>query len=121
MGWFGKIVGGGVGALIGGPAGAAVGFGLGALYDSAASQSAQGLEEGLLAGSTVTVTPDETGAQIVIETATALPEAALCAMTFLSDSQQALSSNRRSGDRFRNDEGQLLIAGAVRGHTISWS
>ena len=118
MGWFGKIVGGGVGALIGGPAGAAVGFGLGTLFDRATSEGAHGYDEGLLAGSQANTLADETGIQIVVQATTALPDSALCAIIFLSENEQPLSPSRRSGDRFRTNDGQLVIGGAVSGNTI---
>jgi DnaJ-domain-containing protein 1 len=118
MGWFGKIVGGGVGALIGGPAGAAVGFGLGTLFDRATSEGAHGFDEGLLAGSQANTSADETGIQIVVQATTALPVSALCAIIFLSENEQPLSPSRRSGDRFRTNDGQLIIGGAVSGNTI---
>ncbi len=105
MGWFGKIVGGGVGALIGGPAGAAVGFGLGTLFDRATSEGAHGFDEGLLAGSQANTLADETGIQIVVQATTALPDSALCAIIFLSENEQPLSPSRRSGDRFRTNDG----------------
>ena len=118
MGWFGKIVGGGVGALVGGPAGAAVGFGLGTLFDKATSEGAHGFDEGLLAGSQANTLADETGIQIVVQATTALPDSALCAILFLSENEQPLSPSRRSGDRFRTNDGQLVIGGVVSGNTI---
>ncbi len=119
MGWFGKIVGGGVGALIGGPAGAVVGFGLGTLYDSAASSGAKQLDSGLLANARATTVPDEVGVQIVVKTSAGLPESALCGVTFFTDGEKPLSPSGRSGDRYRSEVGQLIVAGRARGNTIS--
>jgi len=89
------------------------------MYDHATAGGARSVSEGLLAGSTATVVSDETGVQIVIKTATALPDSALCVMAFFTESEQAISPNRRSGGRYRNGDGQLVIPGVVDGNTIA--
>jgi len=119
MGWFGKLVGGGVGALIGGPAGAAIGFGLGSVYDKAVAGSGPGLDEGLLADARTTLLPDELGMQIVVRTATSLPDSSVCTMQFFSESEEPIRPNRHAGDRYTDGQGQLCVDAGVSGNVIS--